>query len=161
MLARRTGSLPCELRLVATKRSSHGRLPVLKTEGSRAPLRLARVRGPIPGLAASVSVRFGALICTRPGGRWVPGGVGHQKFLCHVFGFGRVRSRDLPDYEQVASRVSYSWSRPNVAHTGGYLFLKLEVTGSNPTSDRLAKTTPDVKTRTTTKGLSTELAHQE
>ncbi len=25
----RTGSLPCELRLVATKRSSHGRLPVL------------------------------------------------------------------------------------------------------------------------------------
>jgi hypothetical protein len=23
---------------------------------------------------------------------------------------GRVRSRDLPNYEQVASRVSYSWS---------------------------------------------------
>ncbi len=46
-------------------RSSHGRLPVHKTEGHG--ILLARVRGPIPGLAASVSVRFGALICTRPG----------------------------------------------------------------------------------------------
>ncbi len=47
--------------------------------------------------------------------------------------------------------MSYVLSRQNVAHTGGYLFLKLEFTpgieprGSNPTSDRLAKATPDVK----------------
>jgi hypothetical protein len=42
----RTGSLPCELRLVATKRSSHGRLPVLKN-WRRHGRPVACVRGPI------------------------------------------------------------------------------------------------------------------
>ncbi len=39
----------------------------------------------------------------------------------------RAGERQLRLYmteEQVASRVSYVWSRPNVAHTGGYLFLR-------------------------------------
>jgi hypothetical protein len=40
--------------------------------------------------------------------------------------------------EQVASCVSYGWSH------GRLLALSTEATGSNPTSSKLAKTTPDV-----------------
>ncbi len=60
----------------------------------------------------------------------------------------RIDSRGRRE-EQVASRVSYGWLR-----------VILEVTGSNPARNRLAETTPDVKTRTT-EGLNTDKAHQK
>jgi hypothetical protein len=40
---------------------------------------------------------------------------------CHVP--GGIRSRDLQFYEQMAFRVSYSWSRDPLAHTEGDLFI--------------------------------------
>jgi hypothetical protein len=53
-------------------------------------------------------------------------------------------------------------ARPYVAHTGGYLFLQPEVTGSNPTSDRQAgKNQIDSRCKDPKFGLSTVKAHQE
>jgi hypothetical protein len=79
----RAGSLPCELRLVATKRSSHGRLPVLTVTSSTCLLcaksQLTYFNFQVPGEQASSSSSseapavHSALTCTRAslwGGSW-------------------------------------------------------------------------------------------
>jgi hypothetical protein len=82
------------------------------------------VRGPIPGPAANVFFTFWCayLYSTRQAGARCPSAFRladlwilglYIRSSCHVP--GGIRSRDLQFYEQVASRVSYSWSRAHHA----------------------------------------------
>jgi hypothetical protein len=124
----------------ATSCSSHGRLPVRKTEVLRDTSAALGDQFPVSRRTfLYVLVRLSVL---NPADslRWTPdvadgrpkadghpkvGWVFYIRSSCHV-PVG-IRSRDLQYYAQVAFRVSYSWSRDQlqlkIAHTEGYLFI--------------------------------------